>query len=133
MTNIGSLTGVLEGNRANIPVGVQVKEGVLIQVSGLRDLSALELDVEGVRVFKILDFHGLNPRSKNALRKRVPVVLSYDEVNRLLKMCRPGQKLAASLLYGSGLRLMECLRLRLGDVNFDRRNIRVFEGPFSSC
>lgn len=47
-------------------------------------------------------------------RRRVPVVLSRDEVTRLLQNCRPSQQLAASLLYGSGLRLMECLRLRVG-------------------
>jgi len=61
-------------------------------------------------------------------RRRVPVVLSRNEVNRLLRRCRTSQRLAVSLLYGSGLRLMECLRLRVGDVDFERRNIRVFAG-----
>lgn len=61
-------------------------------------------------------------------RRRVPVVLSRGEVERLLQRCRPSQSLAASLLYGSGLRLMECLRLRVGDVDFERRSIRVFAG-----
>lgn len=61
-------------------------------------------------------------------KRRVPVVLSVTEVNRLLDRCRPGQQLPASLLYGSGLRLMECLRLRVGDMDFARRTIRVYAG-----
>jgi integron integrase len=61
-------------------------------------------------------------------RRRVPVVLSRNEVTKLLRQCRPSQRLAVSLLYGSGLRLMECLRLRVGDVDFEQRNIRVFAG-----
>lgn len=61
-------------------------------------------------------------------KRRVPVVLSREETQGLLIHCRPSQSLPVSLLYGSGLRLMECLRLRIGDLDFDRRSIRVFAG-----
>jgi len=52
---------------------------------------------------------------------RVPVVLSHDEMRALLRELEGVSWLAACLLYGSGLRLMECLRLRVKDIEFDRR------------
>jgi integron integrase len=59
---------------------------------------------------------------------RLPTVLSRDEVKALLKAL-PGEKwLMATLLYGAGLRLMECLRLRVKDVDFARNQILVREG-----
>jgi integron integrase len=61
-------------------------------------------------------------------RRRIPVVLSVAEVSRLLAAMRGIPKLAASLMYGSGLRLTETLRLRVKDVDFDRREIVVRSG-----
>src|ERR1700761_4664848 len=52
---------------------------------------------------------------------RIPVVLSRAEVARLLEHVEPGHALIVKLLYGAGLRLMECLRLRTKDIDFDRR------------
>ncbi|MCU7918726.1 MAG: integron integrase [Candidatus Thiodiazotropha sp. (ex Epidulcina cf. delphinae)] len=60
--------------------------------------------------------------------RRLPVVLSADEVGGLLKKLSGTQWLMASLLYGSGLRLLECLRLRVHDIEFDRRQILVRNG-----
>lgn len=59
---------------------------------------------------------------------RLPVVLSRDEVSRLLEQLQGGHWLMASLLYGAGLRLMECLRLRVKDVDFAYRQILVRDG-----
>jgi integron integrase len=59
---------------------------------------------------------------------RLPVVLTADEAGRLLKRLSGEKWLMASLLYGSGLRLLECLRLRVHDVEFDRRQIMVRNG-----
>lgn len=61
-------------------------------------------------------------------RRRIPVVLSVAEVSRLLGAMRGIPKLAASLMYGSGLRLTETLRLRVKDVDFDRHEIVVRSG-----
>jgi integron integrase len=61
-------------------------------------------------------------------RRRVPVVLNVCEVESLLRECRPTQQLAVSLLYGSGLRLMECVRLRVGDLDFHRLTVRIHAG-----
>jgi integron integrase len=60
--------------------------------------------------------------------QRVPVVLSRDEVTRLLTLMDGRHGLMASLLYGSGLRLMECVRLRVKDIDFERREICVRDG-----
>jgi len=60
--------------------------------------------------------------------KRLPVVLNPDEVQRILLAMRGTHALMAHLLYGSGMRLMECLRLRVKDIDFTRREILVREG-----
>jgi len=60
--------------------------------------------------------------------RRVPVVLSQSEVQRLLAVMDGRPALIAALLYGTGLRLMECLRLRVKDVDFARGEITVREG-----
>jgi len=52
-------------------------------------------------------------------RPSVPVVLSRDEVARLLALLAPPFELPAQLLYGCGLRLFECLKLRVQDVNLE--------------
>jgi integron integrase len=59
--------------------------------------------------------------------KRLPVVLCRAEVRSLLSRLQGTQWLLASLLYGSGLRLMEGLRLRVKDVQLDRRELIVRE------
>lgn len=58
----------------------------------------------------------------------VPVVLTRDEVCEVLAQLRGDYALMASLLYGSGLRLSECLKLRVKDVEFDRHEITVRDG-----
>lgn len=59
---------------------------------------------------------------------RLPVVLTRDEVQALLAALHGVHALMASLLYGSGLRLRECLRLRVKDVDLTRRELTVREG-----
>ena len=61
-------------------------------------------------------------------RKRLPVVLSREEVQRLLGGLPDGFRLMAQVLYGTGMRLMECLRLRVKDIDFDRNHIVVRSG-----
>ncbi|RZV36672.1 MAG: integron integrase [Chromatiales bacterium] len=60
--------------------------------------------------------------------RRMPVVLTRSEVQRVLS-CMSGQKrLMASLCYGSGLRLVECLRLRIKDIDFEYLQITIRDG-----
>lgn len=60
--------------------------------------------------------------------RRLPVVLTSREVRELLLQLNGTMGLVASLLYGTGMRLLEGLRLRVKDVEFDRREIIVREG-----
>jgi integron integrase len=60
--------------------------------------------------------------------QRVPTVLSREEVARLLAAMQGSKWLMASLLYGAGLRLRECLKLRVKDVDFGYRQILVRDG-----
>lgn len=62
---------------------------------------------------------------------RLPVVLTKDEVHRLFHHLHGAHRLMAGLLYGSGLRLMECIRLRVKDVDFGYANIVVRDGKGS--
>ena len=59
---------------------------------------------------------------------RLPVVLSKDEVNRVLSAMSGTPRLMAMLLYGSGLRLLECCRLRVKDLDFDQNQLLVRAG-----
>jgi integron integrase len=59
---------------------------------------------------------------------RLPVVLRRDEVRLLLAQMRGVTKLVACLLYGAGLRLMECLELRVKDLDLTRGEILVRDG-----
>jgi integron integrase len=65
-------------------------------------------------------------RAKRA--QRLPVVLTRPEVEALLGALDGVSWIMAMLLYGSGLRLMECLRLRVKDIEFSRHEILVREG-----
>ncbi len=60
--------------------------------------------------------------------QRLPVVLSTDEIRTLLETLNGTPALLARMLYGTGMRLMEGVRLRVGDVDFDNRHIVVRNG-----
>lgn len=60
--------------------------------------------------------------------RRLPEVMTPDEVDAVLSGLRDKTALMAGLLYGSGLRLMECMRLRVKDVDIERRQVMVRDG-----
>jgi integron integrase len=60
--------------------------------------------------------------------RRLPVVLTRQEVKMLLGALEDSNWIMATLLYGAGLRLLECLRLRVKDIGFDTNQIVVREG-----
>jgi integron integrase len=61
-------------------------------------------------------------------KQRLPVVLSKNEVTRVLNIVRsPLQRLMLELLYGTGMRVLECCRLRVKDVDFERGQILIRE------
>ena len=57
--------------------------------------------------------------------KRVPVVLTKEEAGRVFELLEDPIRLMAQLMYGSGLRLMECCQLRIRDIEFDQHAILV--------
>jgi integron integrase len=60
--------------------------------------------------------------------QRLPVVLSRDEVLRALAQLKGRDLLMGQLLYGAGLRHLECLRLRVKDVSFDQQQLLIRDG-----
>jgi integron integrase len=61
-------------------------------------------------------------------KRRVPVVLSRSEMRTLLAQLHGIHRLMAALMYGTGMRLMECVRLRVQDLDFEYRQITVRNG-----
>ena len=61
-------------------------------------------------------------------RRRIPIVLTRDEVKAVLGRLYGDKRLMAGLMYGAGLRLMECLRLRVQDIDFGSNQVIVRDG-----
>jgi integrase len=59
---------------------------------------------------------------------RLPVVLSREEASLVLSRLRGPAWLMASLMYGAGLRLLECVELRVKDADFDRGELTIRDG-----
>ncbi len=60
--------------------------------------------------------------------RRLPVVLTRTEVREVLARMKGVYRLMANMLYGTGMRLMECVRLRVKDVDFERSEILIRDG-----
>ncbi len=75
---------------------------------------------------------GIELQNLNATRskkpQRLPVVLSQMEVKSLFAHLDGVHHLMASLLYGAGLRLMECVRLRVKDIDFEYDQLTIRDG-----
>jgi len=89
------------------------------QSQALAALLFLYQDVLGIRLPWMENVVRAKPR------RHIPVVLSQAEVARLLRQLSGREWLQASLLYGTGMRLLECLSLRIKDVDFDRNEICI--------
>ncbi|WP_409525974.1 integron integrase [Nitrincola sp. MINF-07-Sa-05] len=71
------------------------------------------------------DLSGFNKSNK---QRKLPVVLTLIEVSDLLSQLKDTHYLMAAILYGSGLRRIELVRLRVQDIDFDYQQIRVING-----
>ncbi|MDJ0867538.1 MAG: integron integrase [Myxococcota bacterium] len=80
------------------------------------------------RVVLRIDLANIEGIARARRPARLPVVLTRGEVRRVLDQLDGTTLIAATLLYGSGLRLMECMRLRVRDVDFARHLVLVREG-----
>ena len=92
------------------------------QTQALSALLFLYKEVLGIDV----PWMGGMVRAKASIR--IPIVLSVNEVHRLLACLDGVYALMARLIYGSGMRLMECVTLRVKDVDFDRLEVVVRQG-----
>lgn len=75
-----------------------------------------------------LELPWLGEVEKAKAPKRLPVVLTPREVNAVLENLSGLHWLVGSLLYGTGMRLLECLRLRVKDIDFERKEILIRDG-----
>jgi integron integrase len=103
-------------------LAVQGKVGAATQNQALAALLFLYREILGRKLDPVV----AAVRGKDSTR--LPVVLTAQEVAAVLRHLRRQPRLVAGLLYGSGLRLMECLELRVKDVDLGRREIRVRRG-----
>jgi len=103
-------------------LAVQRKVSAATQNQALQALLFLYREVLGIE----LPWLDNVTRAENA--KRLPVVLTRDEVRSLLARLEGASWLIANLLYGSGLRLMEALRLRVKDLALERGELVVRDG-----
>lgn len=80
------------------------------------------------RVVLRRDIGEIEPPPRARTPVRIPVVLSIADVKRVLSVLDGVPRLVTTLLYGAGLRLQECLELRVKDVDFERREVTVRRG-----
>ncbi len=74
------------------------------------------------------ELEGLDAAVRARVGRALPVVLTRDEVRSVLAHLHGTRRLQATLLYGAGLRLMECLRLRVKDLDFARSQLTIRQG-----
>jgi integron integrase len=75
-----------------------------------------------------IDLNRIEDIERARLPTRLPVVFTRDEVKATLKQLSSVDHIVASLMYGTGLRLMECLRLRIKDIDFSYNQILIRSG-----
>jgi integron integrase len=125
--SISSVDGLREQEVNNFITQLAVKERVAssTQNQALAALLLFQKEIlkqEDIRTGELI-------RAKKT--KRLPVVLSRPELNRLFSHLSGEKLLAARLMYGTGLRLMECLCLRIQDIDFEENHILVRNGKGS--
>jgi integron integrase len=101
-----------------------VRQGVAANTQN-QALNALNFLYRAVLDRRLGDLHGM-VRARRP--ERLPVVLTTDEVARLLRCVDGPYWLPVCLMYGSGLRLMETVRVRVKDLDFDHRAVIVRQG-----
>lgn len=101
------------------------------QVSASTQNQALSALLFLYRIVLKIELEGVNASVRGRQPRRLPVVLSREDVREVLSQLHglnPVYGIMGVLLYGSGFRLMECLRLRVRDIDFVRRQISLRSG-----
>lgn len=126
----------LEVNRGSSSVGISADHvraflsdaAIRLRVSSATQEQAFNALLPLCRRVLNISIDGLQSVIRSPRRRRLPVVLTRDEVSAVLKRLRKPLRLAASLMYGAGLRLEECLSLRVKDINFADETISIKSG-----
>lgn len=92
------------------------------QALALNAITFLKTRFLGQRVGNLSGYH------RSSKQRKLPVVLTHSEVSALLMQVEGIHRLMTALLYGSGLRRIELVRLRVKDIDFDFRQVRVING-----
>ena len=71
---------------------------------------------------------GLEKTPRAKMPKKIPVVMTHEEAMKVISLTEGIHQLIASLLYGTGMRKIECLRLRIKDLDFSRKEITIRQG-----
>lgn len=125
---------LFHGKRHPRDMGAPEVEAFLTHLAVSRDVAAAtQNQALSALLFLYREVLGIDlPWLANVTRakrpQRLPVVLSRDEVRVILDRMSGIYGLMASLLYGTGMRLMECVRLRVKDVDFARGEILIRDG-----
>jgi integron integrase len=117
-----SCAGELELRGFLSELAVRQRVAVATQRQALNAVAFLMREALGKALADFSEFEQARPG------KRLPVVLSKEECQRLLGALEATPRLMAELMYGSGVRLMELLRLRVKDVDMERRQLMVRAG-----
>ncbi len=115
-------------------LGIGEVRAFLTHLAAERGLSASsQLQAQAALLFLYrhvvgVDLKDLGPLPRARRPTTLPVVLSADEVAKVIGALHGVPRLVVMLLYGTGLRLGECLTLRIKDLDLDRREIRIRRG-----
>ena len=125
---------VFHGKRHPLEMGAREVEAFLTHLAVEADVAASTQN-QAMSALLFLDKNVLDRPLKGRIDacrakrpERLPVVLTRAEVRSILAQLDGDKHLMASLLYGSGLRLMECLRLRVKDIDFGQNHVVVRDG-----
>lgn len=122
------------GKRHPREMGAEEVEAFLTHLATVGQVSAsTQNQAVSALLFLYREILGIQlPWLDNVIRakkpQRLPTVLSKNEVSRVLERMDGNYGLMARLLYGTGMRLMECCRLRVKDIDFDRAEIMIRDG-----
>ena len=117
-----ALMGATEVNQFLTHLAVHAK------VAASTQNQALNAIIFMYKQFMQREIGDLGPYIRAKRTEKIPVVLSRQEVRLILNQMQGAYKLMAALMYGSGLRLMECIRLRIKDVDFKYHCLTVRDG-----
>ncbi len=78
-------------------------------------------------VFKV-NLENMGKVVRARISRKMPVVLSIEEIQKVIKCCNPEKQLMFKFIYGTGIRLMEFLRLRIKDIDFDLKTTFIRNG-----